>query len=374
MGADVAVIGAGVVGVATARELARSGARVTLLERHADVGREQSSHNSQVVHSGIFLTPGSQRARFALEGHALLFELAPRWGVPIDASGTLIVAQHANDMPRLEQFAAWGEANGVEGTRRLSEAEAHAIEPHLGPCERALWSPHGGRIDAAALVRALADECEREGVELVPSFEVTGAERSARGWSLRSKSGELGPFPRVVNSAGIGSGRVAGLLGAPGHDVYPCLGEYAVVRGPKREWVRSMVYGFPPPGYPGIGVHLTRLLSGELLLGPTATYLNAPTAPADPVTPLSVFLAESAPLLPGLALEDLAPWPPGIRAKRLPPGSADSFADFAIVEEPASAGVVHLIGIESPGLTSCLSLAREVTRRCGRRPPSRPGP
>ncbi|HEY6238156.1 MAG TPA: FAD-dependent oxidoreductase, partial [Thermoplasmata archaeon] len=356
--ADVVVLGAGVVGLAVARELASRGRSVVVVERHDAPGTEQSTHNSQVVHSGIFVRPGTLRARLNLDGAPLLFAAAERWGVPFDRSGTLVVAGHPDDVPRLRRYEAWGRENGVAGVERLSPEGALRIEPRLGLCHEALWSPNGGRIDAGRLVAALEREGERSGVELRRRFEVLSAERSSVGWTVRSGSGEHVEGRFVVNSAGVESANVARRFGSARYRIYPCLGEYARVTNEKREWVRSMIYGFPPPGYPGIGVHLTRRLSGELWLGPTATYLDGLGRPDAPRTPLSEFLREAEPYLPGLTLSDLEPAGAGIRAKVVPPGSAEPFDDYTIEEDPPGSGVLQLIGIESPGLTACLSVGR----------------
>jgi L-2-hydroxyglutarate oxidase LhgO len=358
---DVVVVGAGVVGLAIARAYARLGADVAIVERRAGPGREQSTHNSGVVHSGMFARPGTLRARLNVEGDRRIYEEAGTLGVPVEMCGTLAVAGRPSDRTRLLQYETFAQLNGVPGVRRLSPEEAREIEPHLGGCDSALVAPTGGRIDAAAFVRALDAELVRLGVDRRFDFDLTRATRTPDGWSLASTSGAIVQGRLVVNSAGVGSARVAALLGAPGHRVYPCLGEYARVVGDRRSWVRTMIYGFPPPGYPGIGVHLTRTTSGELLLGPTATYQDSPEAPALPTTSLATFAAHANAYLPGLTERDLEPAPPGVRAKTVPPESGEAFGEFEIGEEPERSGAVHLFGIESPGLTASLAIGRYVS-------------
>jgi glycerol-3-phosphate dehydrogenase len=262
-------------------------------------------------------------------------------------------------------YAAWGRSNGVQGLTQCSPKEARSLEPGLGPVIAAVHSPNGGRIDASALVRALEREARRLGVEFRTGAEVVAAQWADEGWQLTDSTGATTAAGWAVNSAGVGSARVAALLGASELSVFPCLGEYARIRGPRRESIRSMVYGFPPPGFPGIGVHLTRLLSGELLLGPTASYLDSAVLPPEPLTSLSDFCREAAPYLPGLTVEELEPAPAGIRAKAVPPGSGEAFGDFLIDARPAGRRAVQLVGIESPGLSSSLSIARYVAELVG---------
>jgi glycerol-3-phosphate dehydrogenase len=360
---DVVVVGAGVVGLAFARAYAATGRDVAIVERHPSAGREQSTHNSGVVHSGAFARPGTLRAALNVAGARLLVREAEALGVAVEPGGTLVVAARRSDLPRLSEYHRWATQNGVPDVRFLSSAEAQDVEPHLGPCERALLAPTGGRVDAAGLVRALDLDLERAGVERRFDFEVVRASRAKDVWTLHSRRGAVVEGRTVVNSAGVGAARLAEHLGAPGHRVYPCLGEYARVTGERRDWVRSMIYGFPPAGYPGIGVHLTRTTAGDLLIGPTATYLDSPVAPALPITPLATFAELASAYVPGISERDLEVVAPGIRAKTVPPESGEPFGEFEIVEEPLGTGAIHLFGIESPGLTASFAIARHVVDR-----------
>jgi L-2-hydroxyglutarate oxidase LhgO len=359
-GHDVAVVGAGVVGLAIARAYAQDGADVALLERQPGPGREQSTHNSGVVHSGAFTRPGTLRARLAVEGNRRMFDEAPRLGVAVERCGTLVVARVDSDIPRLWEYERWAAANAVEGVRRLDSGEAREVEPSLGPCSAALLVPSGGRVDAAGLVRALDQECERLGVDRRFDFDLAAAGRGDSAWTLTTRLGETVEAGLVVNAAGVRAGRVATLFGSSGHRVYPCVGEYARIVGDKRSWLRTMVYGFPPPGFPGIGVHLTRTTSGEVLIGPTATYSDSMEAPPLPITPLATFAEQASAYFPGITERDLEPAGAGVRAKIVPPGSGEAFGEFEIVEEPPGSGVVHLFGIESPGLTASFAIAEHV--------------
>jgi L-2-hydroxyglutarate oxidase LhgO len=357
---DVAVVGAGVVGLAIAREYARDGASVVVVDREPGPGREQSTHNSGVIHSGIFATPGTLRARLNVEGNRRLYNLAEELDVTADACGTLAVALSEDDLPRLQEYERGARANGVPGVRWLTDDELRVREPHLAPCAGALLAPSGGRVDAAGLVRALEREVRSQDGAIRYEFDVVSSTETPHGWRLTALGGATVEATLVVNSAGVGAGRVARLFGGDGRRIYPCLGEYTRVVGERSAWLATMVYGFPPPGYPGIGVHLTRTTKGDLLIGPTASYLPGPEAPALPLTPLSEFAAMASAYLPGLTERDLAAVPPGVRAKTVPPGSGEAFGEFEIVEEPTGSRAVHLFGIESPGLTASPAIGAYV--------------
>ena len=360
---DVAIIGAGVVGLAVARAYAEGGARVAVLERHSGPGREQSTHNSGVVHSGLFARPGTLRARLNVEGNARLYEVAPTLGVRIERCGTLVVANSQRDLPRLRQYELWGRSNGVPGVRPVTPQEVREIEPRIGPIEAALFAPSGGRVDPAGLVDALANDVVRRSGSVRYDFEVTNASRTPAGWSIGTRGGVRIETGRVVNAAGAGGTQVARALGVTGRPIYPCLGEYAKIVGSRQGWVRTMVYGFPPPGYAGIGVHLTKTIDGTVLIGPTASYLDSAVAPALPLTPLEEFATLASAYLPGLTVTDLEPAQAGVRAKTVPPGSGEAFGEFEIFEDPPGSGAVHLFGIESPGLTASLAIGEHVASR-----------
>ena len=359
---DVVVVGGGVIGLSVALALADIGHSVDLWERRESPGLEQSTHNSGVIHAGFNAVPGSLRARLNVEGNRLLYEQAQRWGVPTRRGGTLVVANDDAGARRLDELLARGSANGVPGLERLGPEEVSRYEPKLGPCVAALRAPSGGIVDPHALVQALERECRRSGVRIAYRRELRRARRRLDAWQLTAVSGEEQEARLVVNCAGVGSAKVAALLGASDYRIFPCVGEYARIHGPKREWIRSMVYGLPPSGHPGIGVHLTRTTAGELILGPTATYISDEVAPDPPLTPLEEFAREAGGYLPGVEMADLERYPSGVRAKPVPPGTRDPFQDFVIREDPVGSGAIQLVGIESPGLTASIAIGRFVAR------------
>ncbi|MCI4323570.1 MAG: NAD(P)/FAD-dependent oxidoreductase [Thermoplasmata archaeon] len=362
---DVAVIGAGVVGLAVADRLVRGGLTVGAVERADRPGTEQSTHNSGVVHAGFHPLPGTLRAILNVAGNPMLYSMARRVGAHTEHSGTLVVARNEGDVAELQKLEERARRNQVPHLESITPAQAREREPHLGPCVAGLWAPTGGRVDAAALVDGLARSFGKHGGVLRTGFEVASA-APGDAWTLTSTNGDQVEATWIVNAAGLRSADVAAMCGASGHRIYPCRGEYARVVGAKREWVRSMIYGIPAPGYPGAGIHLTRQVTGELLIGPTAAYVDGPEMPA---TPLAEFHREAATLLPGLELEDLTPGYIGIRAKTAPPGSPESIADYLIAEQPAGFRAIQMIGIESPGLTASGAVAQYVARQLARARP-----
>jgi L-2-hydroxyglutarate oxidase LhgO len=365
MDADVLVVGAGVVGLACARELAARGRGVLLLERHERFGVETSSRNSEVIHAGIYYPAGSLKARLCAAGNRSLYAWCMQRGVSHARLGKLIVATEAAEEPRLEQILRQAEANGVTSLRELTAAEARDLEPHVR-ATRALYSPDTGIIDSHQLMATLLADGEARGVTAVWRHEVVGAERSGDVWRVSATGGAETTaleVRAVVNSAGLDADRVAAL---PGLDVAACgyrqhfaRGHYFRVHARKRHLARHLVY--PAPQANHLGVHVTLDLAGGIRLGPDIQYLAERTQDyAVPAELRDAFCAAASRYLEDLEPDDLAPDLAGIRPKLQGPGEPPR--DFVIQEESARGfpGWVNLVGIESPGLTCCLEIARAV--------------
>lgn len=360
---DCVVIGAGVVGLAVARALARRGREVLVLERADSVGTEASSRNSEVLHAGIYYPLGSLKARLCRQGKEALYAFCGQRGVAHHRCGKLIVASHPSQIPALEGIRRNAEANGVTDLAWLDAGEARSMEPAL-QCERALFSPSTGILSSHELMVALWAEAQTRGAILVTRHPVLGGRISEKGVILRV--GGRDPTELrcrvVVNSAGFRAPAVArSLEGFPVERVprgHLCKGSYFTLA--RRAPFRHLVY--PAPEEAGLGIHLTLDLGGMARFGPDVEWVETVDYRVDPARVGSFYQAVRR-YWPELPAGSLRPGFAGIRAKIQAPG--EPAADFAI-RGPADHGVsglVHLFGIESPGLTACLTLAEEVASR-----------
>jgi L-2-hydroxyglutarate oxidase LhgO len=356
------VVGAGVVGLAAARALARAGQEVLILEEAGAIGTATSSRSSEVIHAGLYYPPGSWRALLCVQGRRSLYSYCAAHGVAARALGKLVVATDADELAALDAIETRAIANGVEGLQRLDAARARALEPALR-CTGALLSPVTGIVDSHALMLSLLGEAQDHGAMLALHAPVLGAETVRGGFVVHVG----GPHKlrlrcrALVNAAGLGAcalaARIAGLDGRHVPPAYLSKGSYFTLAS--RVPFRHLIYPVPIAG--GAGIHLTLDLGGQARFGPDVEAVTQLDYAVDPAREAD-FAAAVRRYWPALPEGALRPAYAGIRPKIVPAAESQDFLiqDEAIHGVP---GLLNLFGIESPGLTSCLALGALVAER-----------
>lgn len=363
--AEAVVIGAGVVGLACAAALARSGKAVFVLDRESAFGTHTSSRNSEVIHAGIYYGEGTEKAALCAPGRRALYAYADKHNVPHKKVGKLIVATNDAEEERLSSILNRAKANGAGDVKILPRAAVLAREPDLSAVA-AIWSPETGIIDSHTYMLTLIGEIEAAGGAFIPNAAITAATPASSGLVLAVAAEESFEVasPLIVNAAGLYAHRVASLTTSEGWPTPPpplhlAKGSYAACRA--RSPFRSLIYPCPVDG--GLGVHLTLDLGGRARFGPDVEWL-------DTDNPDTIDYAVNAERLPGFTGAIRRYWPglpddalvpdyAGVRPKLAGPGGQSDFL-IAGPDQSGQPGVVHLFGIESPGLTASLAIADRV--------------
>jgi 2-hydroxyglutarate dehydrogenase len=393
---DLAVVGGGIVGLAVARELIKRnpGATVCVLEREQRVGTHQTGHNSGVIHAGVYYQPGSLKARLCVEGAREMYEYCAAHEIPHERCGKVIVATDPSELDRLDELERRAEANGVPGLRRIDATGIEEIEPHARGIA-GLHSPNTGIADFAAVARSYAHDVLDAGGVVATGCEIQGISTAARSVRLTHSRGST-EAGHAIFCAGAWADRLAVMAGAdPDPRIVPFRGAYLRLVPERRELVRSLIYPVPDPSLPFLGVHLTKHIDGDVLIGPTALMVAARDAyklgtvrAQDVLDTLrwpgtwrmlanwwstglteirhaaqrSAFVRAAARYVPELQVSDVMPSFAGVRAQAL--GRDGRLVDDFVFS--ATDRALHVRNAPSPAATSSLAIARHVADEAGR--------
>ncbi|MCK4307225.1 NAD(P)/FAD-dependent oxidoreductase [candidate division WOR-3 bacterium] len=365
---DIAIIGAGVVGLAIGAELAQAGKEVYIFERNETFGQETSSRNSEVVHAGIYYPPGTLKAKTCVEGNALIYEICERYGIPYKKRGKLVVAISQDEMGELEELLERGKENGARNLKLISKSELKKLEPYVDG-EGAIHSPTSGVIDSHSLMRYFAGVVKSNKGWIVYKANVVGIDKTSNGYKVMivEDNKEHSSFRTriLINCAGLQSDKIAELVGIDieeaSYSLKFCKGDYFSVGNGKSNLLSHLVYPVPESDSTVVGIHSTLDIQGRFRLGPDDYYI--PEDKLDYTVDESkkeIFYNSAKRFLPFLELDDLEPEMSGIRPKLQ--GPDESYRDFVIQDEKEKGfpGFINLIGIESPGLTSAPAIAKYV--------------
>jgi L-2-hydroxyglutarate oxidase LhgO len=366
---SISIIGAGAIGLAIAERLSKTNKNIIVFERHESFGKEASSRNSEVIHAGIYYPTQTLKTTLCVVGRRMLYSYMAKENIPHKKIGKLIIANNDAENDKIEQLFNLSLDNGVEKMKRLSSAELPAYEANISALN-AIYSPETGIFDSHMLMKSLEKKAENAGAVFAYGCrvkDITKENGSYRITALDTDGEDLDVVSEiVVNCAGCGAGEIARTAGVDikenGYTIYPCKGEYFKLATKHRNKLKHLVY--PAPTKISLGIHTVLDLGNGLKLGPNAYYVDDPEDYKVNNENRKEFFDSAKTYLPFIEEEDLTPDMAGVRPKTQPPNDP-SFKDFIIREESDKglSGMVNLIGIESPGLTSCLAIAEYVENK-----------
>jgi L-2-hydroxyglutarate oxidase len=386
---NIAVIGGGIVGCATAMALCKiKGVSVIILEAEAELAAHQTGNNSGVIHSGLYYKPGSLKAKNCVEGREKLYKFCNEHNIAHDQCGKLVVATSEEEIPKLEELEIRGKANGLKGIKRLSKEELSDYEPHVSGLA-GLHVPETGIVDFVAVTKKFAEIVRENEGEFLTNTRVIGVNRTSDGLVLETTNGEV-KCENIVNCAGLQSDRLAKLCGVnPGLKIIPFRGEYYKLKPERENLVKNLIYPVPDPQFPFLGVHFTRMIEGGVEAGPNAVlafkregYTKTSISLKDSLETFSymgfwiliakfwkmgfgemyrsyiksAFVKALQRLVPELQYDDIYTGGSGVRAQALEPNGF-LVDDFRIVE---AENMVHVLNAPSPAATAAISIGEKI--------------
>lgn len=367
MDAKITIIGAGVIGLAISAEISKAFENVFVIEKYARFGQETSSRNSEVIHSGLYYPTNSLKARLCVEGNKMLYDFCKENDVNYSKCGKLVVATNSEEESVLQKILKQSIINGVTDGQLISKEEVKKLEPEIF-CTKALHFPSSGIIDTYGLMKKLESKAAINGVSFAYNSEVTRIERFDGGYTITVKE-DNNQFTftseYVINASGLYADEIARRAGAyhPAYKIHYWKGDYFAVGNGKNKIIKRLIYPVPQSNAVGLGVHATIDLNHRMKLGPDSTYFPSHVIDYSIVkNKQTAFLHAAQKYLPFLELEDLYPDQSGIRPKFQRPG--DPVKEFIIKKETETGhpNFINLIGIESPGLTSCLAIGQMISK------------
>jgi L-2-hydroxyglutarate oxidase LhgO len=365
---DIVIVGAGVVGLAISKELSMKGHSVLVLEQHSSFGNETSSRNSEVIHAGIYYETNSLKSKLCVEGKKYIYEWCNLKNVPIRQTGKFIIALDDDEIKGLENLKSKALLNGVDDLVLTENTEVLSKNPGIN-CMAALYSPSSGIINSHILMESFIETSKMNNCDFAYNHKVLKIERKNGNYNISVRDTDGNEFEVTskffINSAGLNSDIIAQNAGIDidkeNYRLKYCKGHYFKLRAGLSNIATNLIYPVPPVNYSGLGVHITMDLAGNLKLGPDVLYLDNRNLDYMVDESLKTSFYESAKrYIPSLKLEDLSPDQSGIRPKLQ--GQGEKFRDFVIQEESKHGlpDFINLIGIESPGLTASIAIAKYI--------------
>lgn len=358
---DVIIIGAGVVGNAIARELARYELKIGVLEKERDVCFETSGRNSGVLHAGFNNRPGTLMAKYCVEGCLGFDQVAQELDIPFNRTGKVVVGFTEEDKAKLIELKEQGDKNGVPGLEIIDRARIKELAPYVDG-EFAMYSPMTGILNPFIYTIALAENAHKNGVAFYLDNEVTAISNIENGdenlYEIKTTK-DTYTTKWVINCAGLNSDRIASMLGVQDYTIYPCRGEYFVLDKKAGEYLKMPAYPVPNLKEGGLGIHLTPTVDGNILIGPSTEYIEECDNYSSTQQIMDLLIKDGGRIFPYLKRDYFIRNFAGIRPK-LASKNVGGYADFVIEESEKAPHAINLIGIESPGLTSAIPIAKRV--------------